>query len=69
MCERAPAPGRPGEPAQVHRLAAEREAERQSLRRTVNALKQALEAERQHKAEMRQELERARRPWWRRLVA
>jgi hypothetical protein len=39
-----------------------------ALRETVTTLRQALDSERQHKAEMRQELERARRPWWRRLA-
>jgi hypothetical protein len=68
MCERAPAPGRPGEPAQVHRLAAERDAERQTLRVSLNALQQALESKRQHKAALRDELDWVRRPWWRRFM-
>ena len=49
------------------------EAEKQAaaaplLRESLDALKQALESERQHKAALRQELERRGRPWWRRLT-
>ncbi|MDP8919170.1 MAG: hypothetical protein M3O00_09825 [Pseudomonadota bacterium] len=35
------------------------------LRESVEALRQALDSERQHKAELRRELERLSRPWWR----
>jgi predicted RNase H-like nuclease (RuvC/YqgF family) len=38
------------------------------LRETVTTLRAALDSERQHKAELRQELDLARRPWWRRLM-
>ena len=38
------------------------------LRGSVEALRQALDSERQHKAELRRELDLARRPWWRRLA-
>jgi hypothetical protein len=40
-----------------------------TLRETVTALRQALESERLLRDELRRELERRARPWWRRLVA
>ncbi len=38
------------------------------LRESMEALKAALESERQLKGELRRELERLSRPWWRRLA-
>jgi hypothetical protein len=53
---------------QLADLRTEREAERQTLRETVTALKVALESERSLRDELRRELDLARRPWWRRLA-